>query len=101
MLAAEIGKAKARQAYAKVQLTRTAYLAKGSVTTLQSLAQMTNAVASAAADVAEAEANHAAAKADRPGRSARSPTPRFKSSQCGCIVSRQSTLGWRWSMTRA
>jgi HlyD family secretion protein len=62
-LAAEIAKAKARQDYAQAQLDRTAYLARTDTASQQSLDQAQNDVASARADVGEAEANHAAAQA--------------------------------------
>jgi HlyD family secretion protein len=62
-LAAEIAKAKSRLEYAEQQLDRTAYLARGDFATQQALDQATNDVAAARADVAEAEANHAAAVA--------------------------------------
>jgi HlyD family secretion protein len=62
-LAAEIAKAKSRLAYAQSQLDRTAYLARSDTATQQALDQATNDVASARADIAEAEANHAAATA--------------------------------------
>ena len=62
-LAAAIAKAKSRLAYAELQLGRTAELARGDNATQQSLDQAQNDVAAARADVAEADANHAAAKA--------------------------------------
>jgi HlyD family secretion protein len=62
-LASEIEKAKSRLAYAQAQLDRTAYLARSDTATQQTLDQAQNDVASAAADVAEAEANHDAAVA--------------------------------------
>ena len=62
-LAAEIGKAKSRLAYAEQQLNRTATLARSDAASRQALDQATNDVAAAKADVAEAEANHAAAVA--------------------------------------
>jgi HlyD family secretion protein len=62
-LAAAIAKAKSRLEYAQLQLTRTAYLARSDTATQQSLDQAENDAASARADVAEAEANHAAAVA--------------------------------------
>ena len=61
-LAAEIAKSKARLDYAQAQLDRTAYLARTDTASQQSLDQAENDV-SAHADVAEAEANHAAAQA--------------------------------------
>src|SRR5215831_14441069 len=62
-LASEIDKAKSRLAYAQSQLDRTSYLARSDTATQQALDQATNDVASASADVAEAEANHDAAVA--------------------------------------
>jgi HlyD family secretion protein len=62
-LAAEIAKAKSRLEYTQVQLSRTSYLARGDVASRQALDQAENDVAAARADVAEAEANHAAAVA--------------------------------------
>ena len=62
-LAAEIAKAKSKLEYVQAQLTRTATLARSDTATQQALDQATNDVASARADVAEAEANHAAAVA--------------------------------------
>jgi HlyD family secretion protein len=62
-LAAEIGKAKSRLDYAQAQLTRIATLVRGDVASQQALDQATNDLATARADVAEAEANHAAAAA--------------------------------------
>ena len=62
-LAAEIAKAKARLEYAEAQLARVAYLARSDIASQQALDQAENDVASARADVAEAEANHAAAVA--------------------------------------
>lgn len=60
-LAAEIAKAKSRLAYAEAQLSRTATLARSDTASQQALDQTTNDAAAAHADVAEAEANHAAA----------------------------------------
>src|SRR6476646_298687 len=60
-LAAEIAKAKSRLEYAQAQLTRTATLARTDTATQQALDQAENDAAAARADVAEAEANHAAA----------------------------------------
>src|SRR5262245_37637834 len=54
-LAAEMAKAKARLEYAQAQLDRTAYLARTDTASQQSLDQAQNDVASARADVAEAE----------------------------------------------
>src|SRR5258707_10483482 len=62
-LAAEIAKAKSRLEYAEQQLNRTTILAGSDTATRQTLDQTTNDVASARADVAEAEANYAAAVA--------------------------------------
>ena len=62
-LAAEIAKAKSRREYTEMQLSRTSVLARGDVASRQALDQAENDVAAARADVAEAEANHAAAVA--------------------------------------
>ena len=62
-LAAEIAKAKSRLDYAEAQLSRTATLARSDTASQQALDQANNDVAAARADVAEAEANHAAAVA--------------------------------------
>jgi HlyD family secretion protein len=62
-LAAEIAKAKSKLDYVQAQLTRVATLARSDIASQQALDQVTNDVASAKADVAEAEANHAAAVA--------------------------------------
>jgi HlyD family secretion protein len=62
-LAAEIAKAKSRLDYAEAQLTRTAVLASTDTASQQSLDQAENDAATARADIAEAEANHAAAVA--------------------------------------
>jgi HlyD family secretion protein len=62
-LAAGIDKAKARLVYVEAQLVRTSTLARSDFASRQALDQATNDVASAKADVAEAEANHAAAVA--------------------------------------
>ncbi len=62
-LADETAKAKARLQYADLQLNRTAILARGDNAPQQALDQAKNDAASAQADVAEAEANHAAAVA--------------------------------------
>jgi HlyD family secretion protein len=62
-LAAAIAKAKAKLEYAQAQLTRSATLAQNNFATQQALDQAQNDVASARADVAEAEANHDAAVA--------------------------------------
>ena len=62
-LAAEIEKAKSRLTYMRVQFSRAAELALSDVASQQSRDQAENDLASAVSDVAEAEANHAAAKA--------------------------------------
>jgi len=62
-LAAAIAKAKSRLEYAQAQLTRTATLARSDIATQQALDQAESDAATARADVAEAEANHAAAVA--------------------------------------
>jgi HlyD family secretion protein len=62
-MADEIAKAKARLQYADLQLNRTTILARGDNASQQALDQVKNDAASAQADVAEAEANHAAAVA--------------------------------------
>jgi len=62
-LAAEIAKAKARLEYAELQLTRKSELARRDYDTQQALDQAQKDVANARADVGEAEANYAAAKA--------------------------------------
>jgi HlyD family secretion protein len=62
-LAAETAKAKSRREYADIQLARTSVLTRGDVASRQALDQAENDVAAARADVAEAEANHAAAVA--------------------------------------
>jgi HlyD family secretion protein len=62
-LAAEIAKAQSKLTYVEAQLTRIATLVRGDVASRQALDQATNDVAAAKADVAEAEANHAAALA--------------------------------------
>jgi HlyD family secretion protein len=61
-LAAEIEKAKSRLAYAQQQFDRTAQLALTDTAPQQARDQAENDVASARSDVAEAQANHAAAK---------------------------------------
>ena len=61
-LAAAIAKAKSRLEYAELQLNRTAQLAHSDFASQQALDQAENDVATARADVAEAEANHLAAK---------------------------------------
>src|SRR5258708_18735540 len=62
-LAAEIAKAKSRLQYAELQLNRTAILARSDTASQQTLDQAKNDEAAARADVAESEANHAAAVA--------------------------------------
>jgi multidrug resistance efflux pump len=62
-LAAAIAKAKSKLEYNQLQLARTATLAQSNTATQQALDQATNDVAAASADVAEAQANHAAAVA--------------------------------------
>jgi HlyD family secretion protein len=62
-LAAKIGKAKSQLEYAQQQLTRIAYLARSDTAPPQALDQAENDVASARADVAEAQANYDAAVA--------------------------------------
>jgi HlyD family secretion protein len=62
-LAATIAKAKAKLEYAQAQLTRTATLARSNDAPQQALDQAENGVASARAEVAEAQANHDAAVA--------------------------------------
>jgi HlyD family secretion protein len=62
-LADEMAKAKSRLEYAQAELTRTATLARDDFASQQSLDQSQNEEAAARADVAEAEANHAAAQA--------------------------------------
>ena len=62
-LAAAISKAKSKLEYGQAQLARIATLAKSDTATQQALDQAENDVASARADVDEAQANHAAAVA--------------------------------------
>src|SRR5262245_11791954 len=62
-MAAAIAKAKAKFDYAQAQLTRTTTLAQSNTASQQDLDQAVNDVASARADIAEAEANHDAAVA--------------------------------------
>jgi HlyD family secretion protein len=62
-LAAEIAKAKSKLTYVEAQLARVSTLVRGDNASQQALDQATNDVAAAKADVAEAEANHAAAVA--------------------------------------
>jgi HlyD family secretion protein len=61
--AAAIAKAKSRLDYAQQQLARASQLARNDVASQQSLDQAQNDVTTGLADVAEAEANHAAAVA--------------------------------------
>src|SRR5262245_51722945 len=61
--AAAIAKAKSRLDYAQQQLIRASQLARNDIASQQSLDQAQNDVATALADVAEAEADHAAAVA--------------------------------------
>ena len=63
VLAAAIAKAKSRLTYNELQLSRTTTLARSDFASQQSLDQATDDVATARADIAEAEANHAAAVA--------------------------------------
>jgi HlyD family secretion protein len=62
-LAAGIAKAKSKLEYGEAQLARVAQLARSDIASQQALDQAENDAASARADVAEAEANHAAAQA--------------------------------------
>jgi HlyD family secretion protein len=62
-LAAAIAKAKSRLEYNEVQLTRATTLAQSNFASQQAVDQATSDVATARADVTEAEANHAAAVA--------------------------------------
>jgi HlyD family secretion protein len=62
-LAAAIAKAKSRLEFAQQQLSRVSQLARNDIASQQSLDQAQNDVATALADVAEADANHAAAVA--------------------------------------
>jgi HlyD family secretion protein len=62
-LAAQIAKAKSQLEYAQAELARKAYLAQRNDASQQSLDEAEQAEASARGDVAEAEANHAAAVA--------------------------------------
>jgi HlyD family secretion protein len=62
-LAAEIAKAKSKLDYVQAQLSRFTTLARDDNASQQALDQATNDAAGARADVAEAEANHAAAVA--------------------------------------
>jgi HlyD family secretion protein len=63
VLAAGIAKAKSKLEYGEAQLARVAHLARSDIASQQALDQAENDAASARADVAEAEANHAAAQA--------------------------------------
>jgi HlyD family secretion protein len=63
VLAAEIAKSMSKLTYVEAQLVRVSTLARGDNASQQALDQATNDVAAARADVAEAEANHAAAVA--------------------------------------
>jgi HlyD family secretion protein len=60
-LAAEIGKAQSRLAYVNSQLARVSYLSRKEFASQQAFDQADNDVASARADLAEAQANHDAA----------------------------------------
>src|SRR5215470_1770266 len=62
-LAAEIAKAKSKLTYVEAQLVRVSTLVRGDNASQQAFDQATNDVAAARADVAKAEANHAAAVA--------------------------------------
>src|SRR5262245_48721537 len=62
-LAAEIAKAKSRLTFVEAQLGRVSTLARNDFASQQALDQATNDVAASRANVAEAEANHAAAEA--------------------------------------
>jgi HlyD family secretion protein len=62
-LAAEIAKAKSNLTYTEAQLVRTSTLARSQAASLQALDQAENDAASARTDVAEAQANYAAAVA--------------------------------------
>jgi HlyD family secretion protein len=62
-LAAGIAKANAKLEYAQAQLTRTATLARSDTASQQALDEAQNDAAAARADLAEAQANHAAAVA--------------------------------------
>jgi HlyD family secretion protein len=62
-LAAGIAKAQSQLAYAQQQLTRISYLSRSDNASQQALDQAENDAAVARADVAEAQANHAAAEA--------------------------------------
>ena len=63
VLAAEIAKSMSKLTYVEAQLVRVSTLARGDNASQQALDQATNDVAAARADVAETEANHAAAVA--------------------------------------
>ena len=77
-LKAEIAKAKSRLEYAEQQLSRTGYLARSETASQQALDQAENDVASARADVAEAQANPTPQWPGRPKRSAPSRTRRSR-----------------------
>jgi HlyD family secretion protein len=63
VLAAEIAKSMSKLTYVEAQLVRVSTLVRGDNASQQALDQASNDVAAARADVAEAEANHAAAVA--------------------------------------
>jgi hypothetical protein len=67
-LAAEIAKARSQSAYAEQQGSRIAYLARNDNASQQMLDQVQNDAASARANVAEAQANHASRRCGRIGR---------------------------------
>jgi HlyD family secretion protein len=89
-LKAAIAKAGASLEYVQAQLTRTSTLARQSFESQQSLDQAENDVASARADVAEAQANYDAAVAG-PTREERRCRPRPPRSPCLSVVLK------RWS----
>src|SRR5262245_12275418 len=62
-LEAEIAKAKSRLTYAQAQLDRATYLVRSDTASQQTVDEAQNAMASARADVAEAQANYDAAQA--------------------------------------
>jgi HlyD family secretion protein len=62
-LEAEIAKAKSRLTYAQAQLDRATYLARSDTASQQTVDEAQNAMASARADVADAQANYDAAQA--------------------------------------
>ena len=110
-MAAEIGKAKSKLEYAEHQLGRTDTLARSDNASQQALDQAQNDAASARADVAEAKANHNAAVAGRPKRSApsrmrrsRRPRPRSRCSNGGSIrpcCGHRPTASSAWSSPRS